>query len=300
MRLGSLVLVGVLSNLAAACVSPTSDDGIGSSGDAVTGAAPNDASRPARITQAVVRDDAAFDAIQEVVALDRTGEQIFVCHAFLDGTDEQRRACDGYPTGYVRATCSDDLTNVGQTPRGTRCLDNRFFGRAPYDKGKGSYRVTFVSARDPSVRATQDVRLPSDLFQLFVSPRRPVYAIGSPSMPRGVAPNEIFALRVPNELLLEVVVRSTLVSSLKGCVGAYSTDGLSEAQIAERDRVELAKCAEPDVALEGRDGWSRHEGRFGGGRSSLQFDATPFLAPKLRLVFAFAIEGRVRSYVFQN
>lgn len=287
-----------IAALAAGCAAPTPDDDLGFSGDAVS----SNGDAPARFVIANVSYDPSFGGINENVSLDRAGQGVLACRAFLDGTAEQRSACDNFPAGYTKMPCVDVVNNrVGESigPRYTDCRAGGQFGSAPYDKGDGTYRVTFVSEKNPEVRAQSEVRLTSDFFSLFV--------LGSDIMNTGTSfdlqnfgVGEGKVQNIRGGLHMTVQLRRDLAPSIKGCVGAYVSEGLSSEQIAEKDAEALATCAQPSVVLDGRDGWTRRDDFPLPNRSELKFDATPFLTPKLRLIFAFEVSGRVRSYIFQN
>jgi hypothetical protein len=295
-RPAHLTFLALASTLALACAPPTPGEEVRSSEDAVT------STSEARMVFANIAYDPSFGGINENVRFDRGGQGVLVCRAFANGTPAQASACDDFPTGYTKMPCVDLVNN--QTPEATGrlftdCGAGGRFGQAPYDKGDGAYRVTFVSEKSPNVRATREVRLTSDFFSAFV--------LGSDIMNTGtafdqslfgIAENAPVALRGGLHLTLQL--KRDLAPSIKGCVAAYSSEGMAADDIAARDREEIAGCAQPNVPLDGRDGWKRTDGRPFPDRSQLEFDATPFLTPKLRLVFAFEVGGRVRSYIFQN
>lgn len=297
----ALPIVVLAAATAAGCAPPAPEATLGDSFDAFSTG--GDPSVGAKITRAWVSYNPAINQIIEGATIPVRGQTVRVCHAYEDGTEAQRRACDDYPNGYRDMTCIDTVEGDNSTFRGnvfSDCQGSGRLGSAPYDQGDGRYTVHFVNASDPSDRRDAGVVLRSDFFLLKIDGKDyPPYANtflrgGYYGVPEGSTTRTTGSLRLTVEVLREAA------PEVKGCAGGFSTAGLSTEEIAAKDAELVASCASPDAPIEGREGWRRTDGIPVFDRSELTFDATPFVARDQHLVFAFASNGRVRTYIFEN
>ena len=269
--------------------------------------------------------------VEERVRIKNPGDAARVCYAFLDGTETQRRACDSYPSNYEEMTCADKPTTTiaesfgGETGSevSTECVGLRRLGAAPLDMGDGRYQAHFVSVNTPTATLVLDPAVvTSDLFNVIVPIfQRPFGGAGLLSIagyastedpilfPFGTTPTAILGAGFPAPkpyarhsvnlgLNWTVEVRRDLASQVKACATFYSAEGLSAEAIAARDDEAVAACANPNIPLDGRAGWQKREGAPNAERTQFTTDATDFLAPDRRIIIAFEVSGRVRSYVF--
>jgi hypothetical protein len=228
-----------------------------------------------------------------------------ICHAYLDGTQDQKQFCDNYPTNYTDMTCIEVFRRQSvldsSTKLVTECYGSGEVGQAPYDKGDGAYGVYFVNRDDPSVRRTSGVTITSDGFYVFIEGRDyPPYDKISFARVGRYAPPIGAVTPLTGTLHISFEIKPELAGSVLGCATGYSIAGLSPDEIAKQDAEQIALCAKPTAVLQGREGWSSNSVGANIDRVELRYDATPLLRPQLHVIFAFAINGRVQPYIFEN
>lgn len=323
------VAVVLLSAALAACAPPSPDEGVREASDAISG--PGEQQQPERPVLmsglSFARLDPATATIEEKVVFDQPQQAARVCYAYLEGTEEQRRACDDYPTNYVDMTCTDGPSTfphlLFDPPTGpiTQCVGRRPVGAAPIDEGDGEYQAYFVSVKDPTKRlsvvpsgsiiAGSKLRTPevtSDFFQLYLDvedvrrPNDPV-VIDRQTFVEAVreAPGAYFGFRrVRSGPHITIEMRRDLVAKVRGCAGGFSKVGLSPEQLAAKTAELRASCARPDVQVDGREGWTTLLGTPNADRAQIKFDASPLLGRETVMLVAFEVEGRVRQYQFES
>jgi hypothetical protein len=104
--------------------------------------------------------------------------------------------------------------------------------------------------------------------------------------------------KITNSLNITVAVNRSLSREVKGCAGGFSTAGLSSAEILAKDDEILRACANPVAQLEGREGWNKFDKP--NNKAYLTYNATPFVTENQHIVFAFALNGKVQTYIFEN
>jgi hypothetical protein len=278
-----------------ACAPPMPGEEVGDSFDALSGGP--------SISSSSVTYDSSRGTLFEVVRFAEPDQGALVCHAYQGGSAAEKAACDNYPVGYSEMRClnrieSDDSPRPGLPVTECQASAARRIGAAPYDKGDGTYRVVFVNKGNSSDRKTTTVDLSSDFFQLKVDGRDLPEFRGTfiASGLVKVAPGSTTALL--DSLAVTVEVRRDLTGQVAACSGTFSTDGLSAAEIAAKDAALVQTCAKPTMRIEGVGGWVKKDRTPTADRAELRYDATTLLNPKQHLVVAFAVSGRVRSYVF--
>jgi len=329
------LLTTLVASATTACGGPGSDRSVGDSASTLVGGeeTPPVFSSPNRFnTFGVTRFNPRLVAIEENVRIKETGDAARVCYAYLDGTEEQKRACDQYPTNYFDMSCSDQPTRfIGDSFGGelgrevsTQCLGQRKLGEAPLDQGDGRYQAHFVSVKTPSVTTVHTpVVATSDLFTIIVPSnqqpfsfvpsldRQPGYSDSEIPVlfPYGVtgrafpglgfpAPQPFARFSVNFRLAFTVEVRRDLARQVKACATTYAAEGLSNEEIDAKDAEAVAACATPNVLLSELPQWQTTEGVPDADRAQLTTDATALLAPNRRIAVAFEVAGRVRAIIF--
>jgi hypothetical protein len=294
---GALTFAAAIVSAAIGCAPPTPGEEVGGSLDPLSGGVP-------RMTGATAAYNPATATVTETVRFREPGQGARVCHAYLNGTAAQKAACDNYPNGYSDMSCID-WRESGNSPRAgylyTECQGGGRLGAAPFDQGDGNYRVVFVNKNDPSDTRITSVNLTSDFFLLKIRGRNyPPYVNAFGGTQFYGVPTGGVTTPITDSLELTIEVRRDLVSQVKGCAGAFSTDGLTPAEVAAKDADLLNACAQPTERLDGREGWSTFDARPNINRAELEYNVTPFVTPKQHIVFVFEVSGNVRRYIFES
>ena len=105
----------------------------------------------------------------------------------------------------------------------------------------------------------------------------------------------------PYTLRLKLSVRKEFVSQIKGCATGFDATGMTDAEIAAKDAEQVKLCeASTTATLQGRAGWIEYPGTSWQ-LTTLSYDASQFLtSKKMHIIFSFAINGRIQSYVLHN
>lgn len=310
----AVVLVAAASALVG-CAPPSPGDAVEGSSEAVKRgrpttprpAPPPSATPPTAPLQFGVFSRATFDphtaTVEEQVGFTQPGQHARVCYAYLDGTEDQKHACDNYPSGYLDLSCADATFGTASS-----CTGSRPIGAAPFDQGDGHYGVHFVDADSPALTKTVVTKIWSDRFLLSIASREVPALLDQTAPEHPIAEFDPFCslifsnacgdgLRkfpVVGGLDLTAEVRTDLADQLRVCFASYATGTMTTKEIDAKDDELLTSCAGSTDPVASLDGWTREERE---GRTAFHFDAAPLLARGERLVMAFAVGGRVRKFV---
>jgi hypothetical protein len=104
--------------------------------------------------------------------------------------------------------------------------------------------------------------------------------------------------KITGTLTIMLETKRGLSSEVKGCAGGFSTKDLSPAEIAAKDYELLQACANPVEKLEGRAGWAKYDKP--NNKAMLSYNATSSVSENQHIVFAFALNGNVQTYIFEH